>query len=197
MIPRALGEPFQILDRGSIVGYGAIWRDHYLDRVFEVVLQESVAMAELTEAMRTTLGAHEWECQTNIPALERTFAQLPGDANIQNHLFAGPVQPAPVSPEIRLIATRDGFDAFHNEVCVGNGGLYYHYNRPFTDVSMHVDEPFRRRGYGSAIVRALANQALANGDRPAARCNAENEASRKCLIRGGFVPVGTISVKAI
>jgi GNAT superfamily N-acetyltransferase len=75
---------------------------------------------------------------------------------------------------------------------VGKGGILFHYNRPYGDVYMEVNEPFRKRGFGSYLVQELKRVCYALGAIPAARCNPTNVASRKTLQRAGFVPYAHI-----
>jgi GNAT superfamily N-acetyltransferase len=70
----------------------------------------------------------------------------------------------------------------------GKGGILFHYNRPYGDIYMEVDEPFRRRGLGAFLVQELKQVCHALGAIPAARCNTTNVASRRTLQRAGFVP---------
>jgi GNAT superfamily N-acetyltransferase len=71
---------------------------------------------------------------------------------------------------------------------VGKGGLLFHYNRPYGDVYMEVDEAHRRRGLGVFLVQALKRECYALGAIPAARCDTRNVASRRTLVRAGFAP---------
>jgi GNAT superfamily N-acetyltransferase len=66
------------------------------------------------------------------------------------------------------------------------------YNRPYGDIYMDVEEPFRRRGLGSFLVQELKRVCYAGGHVPAARCNTGNVASRRTLQKAGFVPCGHI-----
>jgi hypothetical protein len=75
---------------------------------------------------------------------------------------------------------------------VGKGGILFHYNRPYGDIYMEVNEPFRKRGFGSHLVQELKRICYALGAIPAARCNPTNVASRKTLQRAGFVPYAHI-----
>jgi len=72
------------------------------------------------------------------------------------------------------------------------GGVLFHYNRPFGDIYMDVNEPFRRRGFGSFIVQELKRICYENGHMPAARCNPDNIASQRTLQKAGLVPCGHI-----
>jgi hypothetical protein len=74
----------------------------------------------------------------------------------------------------------------------GKGGVLFHYNRPYGDVYMEVNEPFRRRGLGSYLVQELKRAAYELGAVPAARCNPTNIASRRTLQKSGFVPFAHI-----
>ncbi len=73
---------------------------------------------------------------------------------------------------------------------VGQGGILFHYNRPYGDIHMEIAEPFRRRGLGSYFVQELKRACRALGATPAARCNPDNLASRYTLQKAGFVPCG-------
>jgi GNAT superfamily N-acetyltransferase len=53
---------------------------------------------------------------------------------------------------------------------------------------MEVDEPFRRRGYGSFLVQELKRACYEMGRVPTARCNASNVASRSTLQKAGLLP---------
>jgi GNAT superfamily N-acetyltransferase len=57
---------------------------------------------------------------------------------------------------------------------------------------MEVDEPYRRRGFGSYLVQELKRIAYEGGHVPAARCNAANVASRRTLEKAGMLPCGRI-----
>lgn len=75
---------------------------------------------------------------------------------------------------------------------VGKGGLLFHYNRPYGDIYMEINEPFRSRGLGSYLVQELKCLAYSLGATPCARCNPTNRASQKTLQRAGFVPYAHI-----
>jgi GNAT superfamily N-acetyltransferase len=75
---------------------------------------------------------------------------------------------------------------------VGKGGILFHYNRPYGDIYMEVNEPFRKRGFGSYLVQELKRICYVLGAIPCARCNPTNVASRKTLQRAGFVPFAHI-----
>ena len=82
-------------------------------------------------------------------------------------------------PEWRLLV--DGKTA-------GKGGILFHYNAPYGDVYMEIEEPFRGRGFGAYLVQELKRCAYEIESIPAARCNVDNQSSRKTLQKAGFVP---------
>jgi GNAT superfamily N-acetyltransferase len=57
---------------------------------------------------------------------------------------------------------------------------------------MEVAEPFRRRGLGSLLVQELKRTCYEMGRIPAARCSADNLASRATLQKAGLVPCGRL-----
>jgi GNAT superfamily N-acetyltransferase len=57
---------------------------------------------------------------------------------------------------------------------VAQGGILFHYNRPYGDIHMEVAEVFRRRGLGSYLVQELKRAAYELGSVPCARCNTTN-----------------------
>lgn len=75
---------------------------------------------------------------------------------------------------------------------VASGGLLFHYNVPYADVFMEVNEPFRRRGFGSYLVQELKRECYRLGAIPAARCSPSNTGSRFTLSKAGMEPFATI-----
>jgi GNAT superfamily N-acetyltransferase len=75
---------------------------------------------------------------------------------------------------------------------VAKGGVLFHYNVPYGDVYMDVDEPYRRRGIGSYLVQELKRICYELGAIPAARCSTDNVASRRTLQKAGLVPFAHI-----
>ena len=93
------------------------------------------------------------------------------------------------------IAERAGGGEWALEVTgttVGKGGILFHYNVPYGDIYMEVDEPHRRRGYGGYLVQELKRLCRELGGVPGARCDPTNTASRRTLQRAGFVPYAHI-----
>ena len=72
------------------------------------------------------------------------------------------------------------------------GGVLFHYNPPYGDIYMDVEERFRRRGFGTFMVQELKRLCYEGGHIPGARCNPGNIPSRQTLQRAGMVPCGYI-----
>lgn len=77
-----------------------------------------------------------------------------------------------------------------NEKIVATGGFLLHYNMPFADLYMEVEERSRRKGLGQYIIREIKRECYLSGRVPAARCNISNVASRSTLIKGGLKIAG-------
>jgi len=77
---------------------------------------------------------------------------------------------------------------------IGSGGLAFHYNRPYADVYMAIDEPYRRRGLAAYLVQELKRECYAMGAVPAARCSPANVASCRTLQTAGFTPLAHILI---
>jgi GNAT superfamily N-acetyltransferase len=77
---------------------------------------------------------------------------------------------------------------------IGRGGFAFHYNRPYADVYMEIDEPYRRRGFATYLVQELKRECYAMGAVPASRCSPGNAASYRTLQRAGFTPLAHILV---
>ena len=102
-----------------------------------------------------------------------------------SHRIDGAVLRRREAPDVDWVVEIDGTIA-------ANGGILYHYNRPYGDIYMEVAEPFRRRGVGTYLVQELKRICYQLGSIPCARCNPDNTASRQTLQRAGFVPCANI-----
>jgi GNAT superfamily N-acetyltransferase len=75
---------------------------------------------------------------------------------------------------------------------VASGGILRHYNPPYADLHMRVEEQYRRQGLGSFLVQELKRVCRDAGLVPTARCAPANLPSRMTLQRAGFAPYGQI-----
>ena len=109
------------------------------------------------------------------------------------HTIAGSTvkRVTPVEEIQTAIAERQGGGEWvveSNGVVVARGGVLFHYNIPYADVYMDVDESFRRRGIGSYLVQELKRACYEMGAIPCARCSPSNGASRRTLQKAGLMP---------
>ena len=77
-----------------------------------------------------------------------------------------------------------------NKEILATGGFLLHYNIPFADLYLEVQEENRKRGLGSFLIQELKRQCYLSGRVPAARCNIENIASQATLLKAGFKIAG-------
>ena len=200
-----------LLFAGAVpVGYGSVaiagpWKGKPTVYEFYVAPPHRTRMFDLFSALLAACGAVAMETQSNDPWLTvmlHTFA--PGVAS-ESILFHDKLTTtlAPPDAVFRTAAAAEFPDVsigqlrWHGVVEVegkvaATEGILFHYNRPYGDIFMDVAEPFRRRGLGSFLVQELKRVCYEGGNVPAARCNVKNIASRKTLLKAGFVPCGHI-----
>jgi len=192
------------------VGYGSLaiggpWKDTpTLYHVYVVpthrqrLLDLYRRLVEVSEAVQITiqsndplatvlLHAHVTQATSNAILFHdrQVTALAPADAVYRDATAAEASDASPQELKYRGVVEVGGQVA-------ATGGVLFHYNRPFGDIYMDVNEPFRRRGYGSFIVQELKRICYENGHIPAARTNPDNIASQRTLQKAGFVPCGHI-----
>jgi GNAT superfamily N-acetyltransferase len=200
-----------LLRRGSTpVGYGSVavagpWAGKPTVYEFYVIPPHRSHVFDLFDALLDASSATEMEVQSNDPL-----------ATVMLHAFARDVAPDAILFHDRLTTTHAPRGAVFREPSAAEatdtapddlrwrgvveldgkvaatGGILFHYNRPYGDIYMHVDESLRRRGFGSFLVQELKRVCYEGGHVPGARCNPGNLASRLTLQRAGFVPCGHI-----
>lgn len=164
---------------------------------------------ELFETLLEASRADSFELQSNV-GLEGVLPHVFGkDVVSEKIVFSDGPAPDRHAPEARLqpvtpdpvireaMAQRAGGGEWTVErhgKTVGRGGLLFHYNLPYGDVWMEIEEPHRRQGLGAWLVQQLIQEARRLGATPAARCNPDTIASRRTLQRAGFIPVGHILI---
>ena len=193
-------QPYRVEMDGSATGYGSIliggpWAgtrtafEYYLTPAFR---------SRLFDGFETFLGASQAtaiKAQTNdavLTVLLHTWARNIVCENIvfedkltTAHQVEGAVLRQRGAPDHDWVIEMSGAVA-------ANGGILYHYNRPYGDIYMEVAEGYRRRGMGSYVVQELKRICYEGGSIPCARCNPDNIASRRTLQRAGFVPCASI-----
>lgn len=192
----------------ELVGFGTVavagpWTGKPTILEFYVLPEHRSRAFDLFEAFLEASGARLMEIQSSdalLAVMLHTYARgivseaivfrdgvttaLPANGAVLHALTS--------DEEVRAsLAERQGGPEFQLHVDgrpAGKGGILFHYNRPYGDVYMEIEEPFRRRGFGAFLVQELKRQAYDIGAIPAARCNTDNRPSRKTLQKAGFVP---------
>lgn len=193
---------------GEVVGFGSLaiagpWQDRPTLFEFYVLPEHRRHAFDLFEALLATSGARLMEIQSNDALLAVMLHGYARDIASEKIVFhdrfttALPAQGATLrcvtsDEETRKhIEQRQGGAEFVLEVAgeqAGQGGVLFHYNRPYGDIYMDIAEPFRRRGFGSYLVQELKRLTYQLGAVPCARCSPTNIASRRTLQKAGFVP---------
>ena len=209
---------YAITQGDKAVGYGSVavagpWRDK--PTVYEFYLEPPYRLRafELFDAFLDASSPHAFEVQTSDTLSTMMCLTHARDIGTERIVFrdAGPAVPnghnaqsangatlrcvTPAEEIQTAIAERQGGGEWVVEMdgtVVARGGMLFHYNRPYGDVYMDVDEPFRRRGIGTWLVQELKRLCYELGAIPCARCSTTNEASRRTLQRAGFVPFAHI-----
>lgn len=198
-----------LLESGGVqVGFGSVaiggpWKDKPTLFEFYVLPGQRTRAFELFEALLASADARFMEIQSNdviLAAMFHTYAREIASEKIVFHDKLTTALPAngatlqrATSDEETLICIeqRQGGPEWLLEVdgkIAGQGGILFHYNRPYGDLYMEVAEPYRRRGLGSWLVQELKRLAYELGAVPCARCSPANLASRRTLQKAGFVP---------
>lgn len=191
-----------LLEADSLpIGYGGVWNAHYPGRLMEFWLEpfhRDRADGCYRELIRAS-GADAVEAQTNIPWMVEPLRALRCEVREEHILFEEGVETDLTLPgaEFRERRERDaGPDGdFVVELggrIVGAGGFLCHYNAPFVDLYMAVSEESRGVGVGSWLIQELRGVVRGAGLVPAARCDVDNEASRRTLLKGGLRECGRI-----
>lgn len=197
---------------GTVVGFASVavdgpWKGQ--PTLFEFYVQPADRMRgfDLFEAMLSAASPPRMEVQSNdtmLAVMLHTYARNVVSEKIVFHDKLKTLLPAngatlrcktPMDEIRAQIERRQGGPEWEVELggsAVGRGGLLFHYNRPYGDIHMEIDEPFRGRGLGSWLVQELKREAYHLGAVPGARCNPGNIASRRTLQKAGFVPCAHI-----
>lgn len=190
------------------VGYGSVavggpWAEEPSIYEFYVVPHQRAHLFDLFRALLAASRPLGIEVQSNDTlgsVVLHTFAQnitslkiLFHDMHVTSLRPPGALFRAPTESEAVEIPSDQR--RWHGVVeCEGQvaatGGILFHYNRPYGDIYLEVAEPFRNRGLGSFLVQELKRLCYEGGHTPAARCSPDNLASRRTLLKAGFVPCG-------
>ena len=212
ILRRGLADPYLILVDGHVGGYGGVWNaTDSVGRVMEFYALPDVRAAALPmfRELIAVSGARGVEAQTNIPLLLLMLMDCADDIRAEAVLFEDARSTHIECPEgiLRRVGPGDADRIFphqHEPVgewiievageVVATGGALHHYNPPYADLFMEVSEAHRQHGYGSYLVQEMKRICYEGGHRPAARCGADNVASRATLQKAGFLPCGRLLV---
>jgi len=193
---------------GVAVGFGSVaiagpWKDKPTLFEFYVLPEHRARAFDLFEAFLANSRPGFMEIQSNDPLLAVMFHTYAHDIASEKIVFHDKlITTLPANgAKLRCVSSdedtrmhieqRQGGPEWRLELdgqVAGQGGILFHYNRPYGDIYMEVAEPFRRRGLGSWVVQELKRAAYELGAIPCARCSPTNIASRRTLQKAGFVP---------
>jgi len=202
---------------GRAAGFGSVaiggpWKDKPTVFEFYVLPEHRGRAFDLFEAFVAASGAHFFEVQTNDTLLSAMLHTYGSDLASEKIVFRDELTtslPAQGAALRRVTSEKESGCCFQERAgksewtlelkgkAVGSGALLFHYNYPYCDVAMEINEEYRRRGLGAYLVQELKRIAYGMGGIPAARCDPNNVASRKTLQKAGFVPVAHILVGKI
>ena len=201
ILGRGFADPYLILVDGSVAGYAGVWNEHFKDRVmeFHALPQWRADTLPMFRELLAISGATHIEAQTNMPLMNNLLCDFATNISVENILFEdGPATnlscPGAVFGPREADEEGPGGDWVIrvNGKLVAAGGVMDHYNPPYGDIYMKVIPGARRQGIGSYLVQELRRESYEGGRRPAARCDHDNEASRRTLQRGGLLPCGRL-----
>ena len=205
---------FAISEGGCTVGYASLavhgpWRDRPTLYELYILPDRRSRSFALFEAFLAATKPLAFEVQSNdllLTTLAVTFARELATEKVvfRDHATTSHTIPGATlrcltpAAEIREAMTaRAGGGEWALDVAgttVGKGGLLFHYNPPYGDIYMEIDETHRRRGYGGYLVQELKRLCRELGAVPGARCDPTNTASRRTLQRAGLVPYAHILI---
>ena len=190
-----------------VAGYGCVMsgecESRDLIKEFYLLPVHRARALPLFRRFATATGARTIEAQTNDTLLSLMLFDCAAEFKSETILFHDAVTANLRLPSVRFrkVTEADRDRIFPHKLegvgdwlledngeVVATGGVYTHYNPPYGDISMEVDERLWRRGYGSYLVQELKRLCYEMGNVPAARCNVANVASRATLEKAGFLP---------
>jgi GNAT superfamily N-acetyltransferase len=193
----------------TVVGYGSVaiagpWKDKPTVYEFYITpgLRDRACAFELFKALLAASDAVAIEAQTCCELLTVMFRSLVTEVLNEKVVFRDDHKTAmPAIGVLRRATPADASQFAANQLdesaqwvieldggVVATGGILYHYNRPYGDIYMAVNERYRRRGIGAYLVQELKRICYEGGSIPAARCSPGNIASRRTLQKAGLFP---------
>ena len=160
------------------------FRDHSRD-LFSALIEVSKAKFAESQTNDSLMTSNVYEFAKNIKSDTILFE----DHKTTNHSMPGiQFRKRKESDEVFGKKEEDKGDyvLVKNEKIVATGGFLLHYNMPFADLYMEVEENNRKKGLGQYLVQELKRECYLSGRVPAARCNSSNEASKATLLKAGL-----------
>jgi GNAT superfamily N-acetyltransferase len=208
---RGFGELYLIHVEGRVAGYGFVMGYHgeprdMIREYYVIPAQRGLALP-LFRRLAAASGALRIEAQTNDVLLTLMLYDCATEITSDRILFHDALTTNLIVPGagFREITAADKDRIFEHRVepvgrwlvehegsIAGTGGIGLHYNPPYGDLFMEVDERFRRRGFGSYLIQELKRACYEMGRIPAARCDVKNEASRATLQKAGLLPCARV-----
>jgi GNAT superfamily N-acetyltransferase len=204
---RGFGNLFLIRRDGRPAGYGFVMgyqgEPKDMIREFYVLPADRAKALPMFHRLIETSGARRIEAQTNDVLLTLMLYDCAREITSATVVFRDALMTNLSVPGavFRQVADADRTRIFEHKVepvgewlievagcIVATGGVATHYNPPYGDLFMEVEEPHRRCGYGSYLIQELKRAAYEMGKIPAARCNVVNAASRATLQKAGLLP---------
>ncbi len=189
------------------VGYGSIWgkdKRENRDTIFEFYLtgpHRKHSNSIFPEFLKHS-GAKYIESQSNDHLLTRMLFEYAGNINAEAMLFEDFVE---TDQKINgTVFAKNEFSVEDSEyklekegVVVATGGYIWNYNYPYIDLYYEVHENYRKKGFGTLIVQELKKEAYRLNRIPGARCNINNTASQRTLMKAGMRICGYILIGKI
>lgn len=204
---RGFGDMFLIRSDGRVAGYGFVmgYRGEPRDMIQEFYVLPPYRGSALVmfRSLIETSGARRIEAQTNDVLLTLMLYDCATAIESDRVVFHDALTTSLVVPGaiFRKVEEEERNLIFEHKVegvgdwllevegvIVATGGIAFHYNLPYGDIYMEVDEARRRMGYGSYLIQELKRACHEMGRIPAARCNTTNAASRASLQKAGLLP---------
>jgi GNAT superfamily N-acetyltransferase len=186
------------------VGYGSVkGKDKLSDRdaIFEfyVVPFYRKDLQTLFSVLLKTSGVKHIECQSNDIVLSSLLYEFANQIQAEVILFKDERVTALTNPGVVFHKRKESDRIFHHvfepvgeyvleqgKEVVATGGFLLHYNLPFADLYMEVNEPHKGKGLASFLLQELKRVCYLAGRVPAARCAIDNMASRGALQKCGL-----------
>ncbi len=215
---RGWTDSYIIMAGEAAIGYGSVkGKDNIPDRdaIFEFYLvpQYKKLATTLFEKLISISGVSCMECQSNDLVLTSLLYEFTQNIQADVILFEDNIPTELSLPGIIFRTCTENDLVFEHasepkgdyvlesaNKIVATGGFMRHYNFPFADLYMEVQEEHRMKGLGSFLIQELKKQCYLSGRVPAARCGLTNIASRATLLKAGlkiagFMLTGNIKIK--